>query len=111
MKKYLLLFAVGLLLSGCASTSPAVNYRFSGDTDLNTFQIRTESGFGVTKILFINGAAVDTISGISGFKPSDTRILKWNGKTVEFSAAFHYYVLWSSVSCRVKVNNELVLEE
>lgn len=108
MKK--ILFVLVLAFAGCAATSPGINYRFADKPDLINFQIRTES-LGGTKILLINGSPQDTIRGLSAFKTEDNRLSTWNGKTVEFSGKFYYYVYSSEIKVRVKVNNELVLDE
>lgn len=99
-----------LIVSGCASTSNGINYRFADSADLNTFQIRTEL-MGSMKILLINGAPQDTISGLSAFKTEENRLTKWNGKNVEFYGKFMYYVFSGEIKCRVKINNELIIDE
>lgn len=112
MKK-LIIASMLVILAGCSSSTNAINYRFSDSPELAAFQVRKEIALlsNGAYILTINGADQDTITAISGFKPSDSKVSQWKGKNVEFSAKFYYYVIWSTVKFRVKVNNEIVLDE
>lgn len=114
MKKILFVAAAAMVLVGCSSSSNAVNYRMPNETELTSFQIQKEPWALMSNgryILLINGAPQDTITNINAFKPNDSKVSQWRGKNVEFSAKFFYYVLWSTVGFRVKVNNEIVLDE
>lgn len=113
MKKILVVLFGTIVLAGCGSTSNAVNYRFPDSPELAAFQIRNETSMLNTGryILLINGVPQDTLKGITGFFPNDSKLSTWKNKTVEFSGKFFYYVIYSTVKFRVKVNNEIVLDE
>lgn len=112
MKK-LFIAAALVIFAGCSSSSNAVNYRFADSPELAAFQIRNETSVLNTGryILVINGVDQDTLKGITGFSPTDSKMSTWKNKTVEFSGKFFYYVIYSTVKFRVKVNNEIVLDE
>ncbi len=113
MKKIFFVLFVSTVLIGCSSSSNAVNYRFPDSPELSAFQIKTERSITHSGkyILMINGVAQDTLSGITGFSPNDSKLSTWKNKTVEFSGKFFYYLIYSTVKFRVKVNNEIVLDE
>ena len=110
MKKYLLLFAVGLLLSGCAVTSNIQQYRFANDAELHTFNV-VQNPLSTSWTLYIDGKEILS-GGFPMFNYETSIPGQWNGKNVVMELYYNpgFLGFGRYVKSMVTVNGEKVAE-